>query len=444
MINRNSLVGLIVLLAGLAAGYMASLGASRLQDHLLSDLHDTYIDGALEDPSIVSLSTIYDHSGRQFSRILDQGSEAVTEAARLEEMLMQKLDSVIFAPGEREQMIRKAEMALDLLRLKDFHSQFFMHYFRWLDTGDPQSSVQYKPALGQYEAALDYLAEKYKGQPLLTPRQEAELRGSVHIAGQTDRTIRWARVAVMVFFITLLMGIPRMIRDRGYKRFAASLLFDSLFRPNRISDLTRWHSLQRMASLLIILYLSGQVIFTSFSSWRIPVIFGTLGLIPVISLTALSRNRKRWSEMVVSYMAPRLAVIILLLVVVAKRGTIFFWYRVWSAEQFRMIMIALLTMLLFRKIHINIILTRKWNNCSRTGAAAMVLMAMGLQLLVAGILLFWFGSAESLSTLNSELMFLPAKLFTTITGRFPWLMITGFILTAASFLRIIVKQDIVL
>ena len=74
----------------------------------------------------------------------------------------------------------------------------------------------------------------------------------------------------------------------------------------------------------------------------------------------------------------------------------------------------------------------------------MVLMAMGLQLLVAGILLFWFGSAESLSTLNSELMFLPAKLFTTITGRFPWLMITGFILTAASFLRIIVKQDIVL
>lgn len=101
-------------------------------------------------------------------------------------------------------------------------------------------------------------------------------------------------------------------------------------------------------------------------------------------------------------MAPRLAVIMLLLVVVAGRGTAFFRYRVWNVEQFRMIMITLLIMLLIQKIHINLILTRKWNNCTRSGSAAMVLMAMGLQLLVA-----------------------------------------GFILTAASFLRIIVKQDIV-
>jgi len=433
VINRNSLVGFIVLLAGLAVGYLTSMGVSSLHDHLLSEFPDTSIDGALEEPSIASLSTIYDHSRAQFSSVLNQGSEAVREAA-----------NKISTPGESEQMIRKAEIELDLLRLKDFHRQFFMHYFRWLDTGNAQSSVQYKLALGQFEATLDYLTEKYGNQSLLTPRQEADLKSSVHIPEQTNRTIRWARVVVMLLLFTLVLGIPHMIRDSGHKKFAGSLVFDSLFRPNHISELNRWHSVQRMAPLLIILYLFSLVVFTSFSSWRIPVLFGTLGLIPVILLAGLSRNRGKWPEMVVSFMAPRLPVIILLLVVVAIRGSGFFWYRVWGAEQFRMIMIALLSMLLFRKFHTNIILTRKWSNCTSGKSVAMVLMSMGLQFLVAGILLFWFGSGESLSILNSELMLLPAKLFETLSGRFPWLMIAGFILTAASLPRMIVKQNIVL
>ena len=310
----------MVLLAGLAAGYLASTGASRLHDRLLSALPDTSVENALEEPFIASLSTIYEHSRAQFGSVLNQGSEDV----------------------------RKAEMEMDLLRLKDFHRKFFMHYFRWLDTGNAQSSVQYKLALGQFEATLDYLTEKYGNQSPLTPRQEAELKRFVHIPEQTDRTVRWARVVVMVLLFILLLGIPHMIRDNGYKKFAGSLLFDSLFRPNHISGLNRWHSLQRMAPLLVILYLFSLVVFTSFSSWRIPVLMGTLGLIPVFLFGALSRNRGKWPEMVVSFMAPRLPVIILLLVVVAIRGSVFFWYRIWGAAQFRLIMITLLTMLIFQ------------------------------------------------------------------------------------------------
>ena len=423
----------MVLLAGLAAGYLASTGASRLHDRLLSALPDTSVENALEEPFIASLSTIYEHSRAQFGSVLNQGSEDVREAA-----------SMISAPGESEQSNRKAEMEMDLLRLKDFHRKFFMHYFRWLDTGNAQSSVQYKLALGQFEATLDYLTEKYGNQSPLTPRQEAELKRFVHIPEQTDRTVRWARVVVMVLLFILLLGIPHMIRDNGYKKFAGSLLFDSLFRPNHISGLNRWHSLQRMAPLLVILYLFSLVVFTSFSSWRIPVLMGTLGLIPVFLFGALSRNRGKWPEMVVSFMAPRLPVIILLLVVVAIRGSVFFWYRIWGAAQFRLIMITLLTMLIFRKFHTNIILTRKWSNCTRGKSVAMVLMAVGLQFLAAGVVLFWHGSEETFSMLNSEIMLLPTKLFETLSGRFPWLMIAGFILTAASLVRIIVKQEIVL
>jgi len=62
VINRNLLVGLIVLLAGAVTGYLASLGASRFHDHLLSEFPDAFMNRALDEPSIASLSTIYDHS----------------------------------------------------------------------------------------------------------------------------------------------------------------------------------------------------------------------------------------------------------------------------------------------------------------------------------------------------------------------------------------------
>ena len=53
------------------------------------------------------------------------------------------------------------------------------------------------------------------------------------------------------------------------------------------------------------------------------------------------------------------------------------------------------------------VLARKWSHRNRRGAASMVGMATGLQLLVIGILLFAFGMEESLLALNSDLLLLP-------------------------------------
>jgi len=53
------------------------------------------------------------------------------------------------------------------------------------------------------------------------------------------------------------------------------------------------------------------------------------------------------------------------------------------------------------------VLARKWSHRNRRGAASMVGMATGLQLLVVGFLLFAFGMEESLFALNSDLLLLP-------------------------------------
>jgi hypothetical protein len=434
VITRNSLIGLIVLLAGLATGCIVSFGVTRYQSRLLQEYLSPVTEAATEGVSFTRLGMEYNQSKAQFQDVLNQFSEAVREASYREHLLLRSQDTMAAAGVETDRLRVQAERALELLRLEDYYIQFFMHYFRWLDTGDAKSSVQYRLAMGQLHASLDHLGKKYNNDPLFTPKWEEEVGRVLSLTEQTDRTIRWARVTVVVLIFTLIMGIPRFIRDSGHKKFAGSLFFDSLFRPNRVSGLSRWHSLRRMAPLLTLLYLFGLFIFTSFSSWVIPLVFGALGLIPVITLTGLSGNRSRWPEMMISFIAPRMPLVILVLGVVAIRGSYFFWYRIWTNEHFRLVVTGLLAMFLFRKIHLNLILARKWSRRSRTFSAVMVLVALGLQLLAAGTPLFLFGTGRSLAFLNSELMILPGDFFPAVPEHNPWLIIAGVILASGSLI----------
>jgi len=440
VITRKGLLGFIVLLAGLTCGYIASRGAQRLYEKLLSNLPAFYNRDDIPAASALNLSTIYELSRQQFQEVLNQGQDGIMEAARRRNLLVQSRDRVTTDHEAYEQLIFLAEREVDLLRLKDYYSQFYMHYYRWLDSGDGQSAVQYKLALGQFKATLDYTMEKFMEDPALKDREHEEMQTAIRIAEQSDRTIRWARVVVVILIFLLVMGIPRFIRDSGYKRFSASLYFDALFRPNMISDLHAWHSVQRMALAFLLLYLFGMLISSSFISWRIPLVFGLLGLFPVIMLTLMSGQHRRLPEILVSFMAPKILILILILGIVALRGPGFFWYRIWSSELFRGLFISLLSMLIFRKFYVNMILARKWSHRNRSGSASMVWMALGLQLLIAGTVMYCIGPEDSLQALNRELLLLPEYLLESTSMLLRWMMITAGVLTAGSLTIFILNR----
>ena len=256
----------MVLLAGLAAGYFASRGVNKLHERSISELPDFYSREDIPTASLANLSTIYMHSEEQFREVLNQGSDAIMEAARRRQVLVEARDRVTEHHQAYDNLILEAERDVDLLRLQDYYSQFYMHYYRWLDSGDAQSAVQYKLALGQFKATLDFTMEKFMEDPPLTELELEDLRSAIRIAEQTNRSMRWAKVVVVVLIFLLVMGIPGLLRDSGYKRFAGSLYFDSLFRPNMISSLHRWHSTKRLALALLIIYLFALLIISSFVS----------------------------------------------------------------------------------------------------------------------------------------------------------------------------------
>jgi len=400
VISRNNLTALMVLLAGLSTGYFASRALASLDELPREELFS----GA----SVLHLGSMYKHSKDHFDEVLEQAPFVIREAA-----------------GQRE---------VDMLRLQDYYTHFFMHYYRWLSTGNDRSGVQYKLALGQYKATLIYLKEKYRENPCFSPGQLEELQRVSLIAERTDRSIRFARVVLVLLLFILVMGIPRLIRDVGFKKFAGALYFDALFRPNRISDLNWWHSLYRVAAVLLGIYLFSLVIITSFVSWRIPLILGVLGLIPLFTLLVISGAPGKLPEMLVSFLAPKMLLLIVALGVVAVRGPnlLFSWIIVSGTPQ--RILLPILGMLLFRKLHLNMILARKWSHRSRRGASAMSGMAWGFQLLAAGGLLYLFGPRKSLEILNRELLLIPPQLIGSPGGILGSLMVFAGVLSLASLL----------
>ena len=250
-----------------------------------------------------------------------------------------------------------------------------------------------------------------------------ELMTGTSVAAQTDRSVRWARVLTVILLFMLVMGIPRFIRDRDYRKFAGSLYFDAIFRPNKVSDLSAWHSIVRLAVTLIILYLFGGVILSSFSSWLLPVALGALGMLPMVFLIMVIKHRTKSIEIAVSLMAPKVLILVVVLGVVAVRGPMFFWYHIWVSELSRTIFLAVFTMMVFHKFHVHMVLIRKWSHLNRRRAAALLGMAAAIQLLVSGILLMGFGLEKSLHALNKDVLLLPGGGFDT-PGITDWLALS--------------------
>jgi hypothetical protein len=343
-------------------------------------------------------------------RVLDEGFEAVRGAVHMKEKLLAVQHLVSHHEKEFEELIRSVDYEIELFRLLDYYRQFMMHYYRWLDTDDPHSRTAFQLALGQFSAVSDYHQEKYKGDLNTLGIDLDEARQGSEIAGKAFATVRWARVYMVLVLFLLLMGIPGFIRPINHRKFAASLFFDSIFRPRLISNLNSYYFARRLLLVQVTLYILSLFIFSSFTALWFPLTLGFLSLFYCLVLGALIYGGRNLNRILVTLLAPRLLIMALFLGLVAVRGPGFFWYRFWTSDLFKVVFFILLFALVFRKFQIYVTVTQKWGRRGGAEAFAMVFLTMGLQLLAGGWMLQGFGLEKSLTRLNNELLVLPGGL----------------------------------
>ena len=214
---------------------------------------------------------------------------------------------------------------------------------------------------------------------------------------------------MVIALFLLILGIPGAVRDRANRRFAGSLYFYSLFRPHWITGLNLYHGTGRLVLFMVLLYLFGLTLFSAFTSLLFPVFIGGLGLFFCITLALIIGKSKDFPKVLLSLLAPKFLIVTGILVFVAIRGPFYFWYLMWTSDLFKMLFFSIFFMLLFRKFHIYIVLSKKWSQ-GTFSSGAMVFLVLGFQLLLAGLVLLLFGLEQSLTALNNELLVLPTGL----------------------------------
>lgn len=355
-------------------------------------------------------SNMYYITRDKLQEVVDEGLEAVLGAIAMKDLLLEVRDRVEYRQEDYDMLLASVDYEIELFRLLDYYRQYFMHYYHWIDTGDPRSKTSYKLALGQFKAVMNFHEQKY-GKNLNTLGMDfEEVRTGVKIAEKTGASIRMAKATVLVFVFLLILGIPGAVRDRANRKFAGTLLFDSIFRPNLISGLNLYHGTRRLALFLVVLYILSLFIFTAFTSLLFPLCLGGLGLIYVFTLALWMKRGKESAKILVSLMANKVLILVGILVLVAIRGPLYFWYQFWTSELFKILFISLFVMLLFRKFQVYLILCKKWNRKKGPALRAVVFLLLGVQMLLAGLAMLFFGLEESLTSLNNEILVLPAGL----------------------------------
>jgi hypothetical protein len=401
--------------------------------------------------STAVFSNIYYITRDRFQEVIDEGFEAVRGAVALKERLLEVRGRVTIHEEDFAGLIASVEYEIELFRLLDYYRQFFMHYYRWIDTGDQRSRTAYQLAMGQFKAVASFHQEKYGADLNTLGMDLEETDRGITVAEHTFSSVRWARVFVILTLFLLIMGIPGFIRPRGHRKFAASLYFDSIFRPYTVNNISVYHSSRRLAMMLLALYILGFCIFSSFAALWFTIILGALSLFYCLLLGVLMKSGRSMARIIITLLGPRLMIMTLFLVMVAIRGPGFFWFQVWISDLFKMGFLSLLVMMIFRQYQVYIVLSRKWGRRNVPGSAAMVFFALGIQLLLAGGLLSVFGLEESLTTLNNELLILPGGLskimgITTHLGipvQLPqWIMVAASVITLISLTIFIFNRKV--
>ena len=360
--------------------------------------------------SSVVFSNIYHITKDHFQEVTYEGFEAVKGAIALKDLLLEAVDHVEFNQDEYDQFLASVDYEIELFRLLDYYRQFFMHYYRWIDTGDSHSSAAYKLAMGQFKAMMDFHENRYGENLDAMGMDFEETKTGISIAEEIPSSVRWAKVVVVLFLFLMVLGIPGAIRDRANQRFAGTLLFDSIFRPNLISGQNAYHGTRRLAFFLLAIYVLSLVIFSTFTSLLFPLCIGGLGLLFIGMLTLVIGRGRDIAEIGVSLMASKVLIMSAILVVVAIRGPLYFWYLMWTSDIFKMLFFSLFFMLLLRKFQVYSILSRKWNGNGGSATGALPYVMLGFQILVAGVTLWIVGLERSLTALNNEMLLIPAGL----------------------------------
>jgi hypothetical protein len=361
------------------------------------------------------LSTIYFANRGQLQAVIDDGFQAIEDVGRMQALVT----SLPQATQERDpypMLLGSLAYQESLLTTLAWYRTAFLSYYRWLDSGDATVHRDWKHARARFDAARQAHVETYRSD-LDFPAYDFVDADAGMAHARRGPTMSWlARLLIVVTLGSFLIGTR--FAERRTRPFPAKRGFGALwrgvFRPSDTSFVgpaTAADHLVVTAGPLIV-SLAALLVFSSFLSPTL-LLFGGAVLAALLAAMLLTTRTEPRLHALAGMTAPLLLLFGVLLAPVAVRGPGFFWYRFWTDQGFRTVLISVLVVLAAWLLAAVFVRQRALGWPART-AVGSILLALGAPLLILATLLQGFGLERALTALNNEMAILPRGLSLTL------------------------------
>jgi hypothetical protein len=365
--------------------------------------------------SSASLVPIYVTTQDHLDAAIEEGFQAVQIVQQMQNLLAGAKPQTLYDQSAYTQLKDSLDYEENLFQTLAWYRKSFLNLFHWLDTGDPGSYQAWQNAYEEFKSAQQDHLNRYEGDLNFPAYNFFAVEAGMAHAERSVLTAWLGRILLALTIAIFAAGTSPIQRWTGAYPGKAGLraLWTGLTAP--------WGAQMEtdagIPDRLMVTVLPGTLIvlgFITFSSLRSPHFVGwmalsLLGFTATLMLVSPQISRKGLA-LPASIFSPLLLVNAIFMAVVAVRGSWYFWLRFWTSPVFRDLFISLSLaagLWLFFTVFTTL---RESYAVSRLSTLGNLMAALGVMLVINGLLGSLIGLDPALASVNNEMAVLPLAL----------------------------------
>jgi Glycosyl hydrolase family 67 C-terminus len=374
------------------------------------------------------LDSIYDVSRDKLDDAIAQGDRAVATARRMRDLIDGTDAGTWRDPALRQHLVDTAAFEVDLFRTLGAYRTMVLRHAQWLDTGSGQAKAAWKSAESAYLSARAAHLARYGGDVDL-PAWNFTAADLGQVRANRDPAMAWlARVLLALILLALVVGaLPGRFRRwpggaalRGlwigatqpWRAATLGLTERSRSRvvaeASTVADSPPASRLDRLLVWLVpaVVLAASRGIYTWFEApAHLIVVLGAWLLFAVALRLLVGRADpfRLWAAVG----GAALVRTVILLVALVNRGPGRYWYLFWTAPNSRFAYITVAFAAFCWVFAVAFVVLRDGYGLPRRRALGRVLAALGVPLVLLGVLVTALGLERALTFWNDQLALLP-------------------------------------
>jgi len=362
------------------------------------------------------MSNIYTVCRDSIDKAVEEGNIALNEVKMLQKWTGDVKGRVTKNRAEYNLLIASLAYEYNLFDVLTTYRDYFLHYYSWIDKGDPEDKEKWQNALDTFKLKEKKHIEKYSKSLDFPAYNFEESDRAISFSERSGLMTGLSRFLFVFLLISFILGVPYIHKKlRGFPGSNAfNVLFRSMFMPVSSFQPDKIRIFDIVLFIIIILFsiVGGVLIFSFFSAMTfLHTMLALLLVFVIVSILFLrTKDLKTAVLNILSLSSPVVFLFMCIAAVMSIRGPGYFWFNFWTSDYFRYGFITLLVFILIWRYYVIIMVTHYRMNSTVIMSILKVFVIRGMQLTLLGVISYNITLEKCMTVINDELLIIPTAL----------------------------------